>query len=86
MHRERVTSDAAIMICDRQMDVAAATSNGMRTVGVTWGYGSVDELTAAGAAALCATPSALAQAALSQLGIGGKFGQETGSPVQLSHR
>jgi len=83
---ERVTPNAAIMIGDRQMDVAAAARNGMRTVGVTWGYGSVDELTAAGAAALCATPSELAQAALSQLGIGGKFAQETGPPVQLSHR
>jgi phosphoglycolate phosphatase len=81
-----VRPEHAIMVGDREHDVIAATSNGMRTVGVTWGYGSVGELTAAGAAALCATPSALAQAALSQLGIGGKFAQETGSPVQLSHR
>ena len=44
------------MIGDRQMDVAAAARNGMRTVGVTWGYGSIDELTAAGAASLCAAP------------------------------
>ena len=38
------------MIGDREHDVNAATRNGMRTVGVTWGYGSIDELTAAGAA------------------------------------
>lgn len=66
--RERVTSDAAIMIGDRQMDVAAAARNGMRAVGVTWGYGSTDELTAAGAAALCAAPCDLARAALCLLG------------------
>lgn len=50
----------AIMIGDREHDVIAAARNGMRAIGVTWGYGSVDELTAAGAAALCASPARLA--------------------------
>ena len=41
--------------------------NGIRTVGVTWGYGSVAELEGAGAAALCDAPGALASAALALL-------------------
>ena len=84
--RERVTSDAAIMIGDREHDVIAAARNGMRTVGVTWGYGSVDELTAAGAASLCAAPLDLARAALCLLGSLRTSTQEIGPPVQLSHR
>jgi phosphoglycolate phosphatase len=32
----------------------------MRAVGVTWGYGTAEELEAAGAAALCAAPAELA--------------------------
>jgi len=64
---EGVRAGAAIMIGDREHDVIAAARNGMRTVGVTWGYGSIDELTAAGAATLCAAPPNLAQAALGLL-------------------
>lgn len=59
--RESVRPEAAIMIADREHDVVAATRNGIRTVGVTWGYGSVEELSTAGAASLCASPSKLAQ-------------------------
>ena len=56
---EGLRSDAAIMIGDREHDVLAAVRNGMRAVGVTWGYGSVAELTAAGAALLCDSPAKL---------------------------
>lgn len=83
---EGVRPEAAIMIGDREHDVIAAACNGMRTVGVTWGYGSTDELTAAGAAALCAAPRDLAQTALDLLGSLGKFTREMAPPVQLSHR
>jgi phosphoglycolate phosphatase len=85
VEQHRVRADAAIMIGDREHDVNAATRNGMRTIGVTWGYGSTNELTAAGAAALCASPRDLAQAALDLLGGLGKFTRETTPPVQLSH-
>lgn len=57
---EGVSSDRAIMIGDRAFDVAAAAHHGIRTVGVTWGYGSVEELETAGAAALCRSPAGLA--------------------------
>ena len=50
------------MIGDREFDVLAAARNGIRTVGVTWGYGSVEELKSAGAAALCDRPADLPSA------------------------
>ena len=68
------------------MDVAAAARNGMRTVGVTWGYGSIDELTAAGAASLCAAPPDLPRAALCLLGSLRNSAREIAPLVQLSHR
>jgi phosphoglycolate phosphatase len=50
---------AAAMVGDRRDDMAAAAAHGLRAVGVTWGYGSVEELTAAGAEALPASPAEL---------------------------
>jgi phosphoglycolate phosphatase len=61
--REDVRPETAIMIGDREFDVHAAARHGIPTVGVTWGYGSVEELTAAGAAVLCHSPDTLAGAA-----------------------
>ncbi len=42
----------AVMIGDRQFDVVGAQANGLPSVAVLWGYGSVQELNAAGATAL----------------------------------
>jgi phosphoglycolate phosphatase len=81
-----VRPENAIMVGDREHDVNAATRNSIRTVGVTWGYGSAEELIAAGAAALCSAPQDLAQTALDLLGSLGNFTQEMAPPVQLSHR
>ena len=64
---EGVRPESAIMVGDREFDVTAAARNGIRTVGVTWGYGSVEELEGAGAATLCDAPGALASAALALL-------------------
>ena len=47
------------MIGDREHDVRAAHANGVRAIGVLWGYGSRDELVHAGADALAPTPEAL---------------------------
>jgi phosphoglycolate phosphatase len=46
----------AIMIGDREHDMIGAANNGIATVGVLYGYGSREELRAAGAMHLCATP------------------------------
>jgi phosphoglycolate phosphatase len=66
--REAVRPQSAIMIGDREHDVLAAAHHAIPTVGVTWGYGSAEELTAAGAAALCHSPDTLARTAAALLG------------------
>jgi len=47
------------MFGDRLHDVIGAAKNGIETIGVTWGFGSHEELTTAGARALCHTPGEL---------------------------
>jgi len=54
-----VDPSQAIMIGDRSHDMIGAKANGMGTIGVTYGYGSREELTAAGANHLCSSPRAL---------------------------
>jgi phosphoglycolate phosphatase len=46
-----------IMVGDRKYDVIAAKSNGLVSIGVTYGYGSSSELTAAGVDYLCHSPT-----------------------------
>ena len=47
-----------LMIGDRSHDMVGARNNGMGAVGVLYGYGSREELVAAGARDVCATPRA----------------------------
>jgi len=54
-----VDASQALMIGDRSHDVAGAKANGMDAVVVTYGYGSREELLAAGARHLCASPRAI---------------------------
>ena len=61
---------ACVMVGDRRHDIAGAQANGMRALGVLWGYGSREELEAAGADALVAAPPDLAAAALALVGRG----------------
>jgi phosphoglycolate phosphatase len=49
----------AMMIGDRSHDMVGARNNGMTAVGVLYGYGSEEELVAAGAHQVCATPHRL---------------------------
>ena len=48
-----------VMVGDREHDVIGARENGLPCIGVLYGYGSREELTAAGAAALAADLSEL---------------------------
>ena len=48
-----------LMIGDRSHDMVGAKNNGMKGIGVLYGYGSHDELIGAGALHLCATPQAI---------------------------
>lgn len=55
-----VAPEHAVMIGDRHFDIAGARANGVRAIGVTWGFGSADELQAAGAHDLVHSASELA--------------------------
>jgi phosphoglycolate phosphatase len=47
----------SLMIGDRSHDMVGAGKNGIKGIGVLYGYGSRDELIGAGARHLCATPA-----------------------------
>jgi phosphoglycolate phosphatase len=64
LQQEKLPANCASMVGDRCFDIAAAHANGLRAVGVTWGYGSVEELTQAGAEVLCSTPNDVLSAVL----------------------
>src|SRR5262249_22471137 len=55
---EGLAPEQTALIGDRVHDVEAARANGLRAVGVTWGYGGREEL--AGADVLCDSPDQLA--------------------------
>ena len=50
---------ARIMIGDRRHDLAGALANDLEPIGVAWGYGSTQELEAAGASAIAQAPADL---------------------------
>ena len=52
-------ADRHVMIGDRKHDLVGAVANGMTPVGVAWGYGSIEELNAAGATAIARRPADL---------------------------
>jgi phosphoglycolate phosphatase len=54
-----VDPSQTLMIGDRSHDMVGAKNNGMKGIGVLYGYGSRDELIAAGARQLCAAPQAI---------------------------
>ena len=53
-----VAASRAVMIGDRSHDMIGARNNAMTAVGVLYGYGSREELLAAGAHHVCAAPPA----------------------------
>lgn len=59
-----LAADRCIMIGDRKFDITGAHANGMRAVGVLWGYGDRAELEIAGADLLVEKPAELAVVAL----------------------
>lgn len=50
---------SVLMVGDRSHDVLGAAANGVKCAGVLWGYGSAQELTAAGALSVVEHPSHL---------------------------
>lgn len=56
---ESLSPDTCVMIGDRKHDMIGAVKNGVRPVGVLWGYGSRDELLEAGAEQFVEHPTGL---------------------------
>ncbi len=59
MRRENLAAETMIMVGDRRHDIHAAHANGVRAIGVAWGYGAPGELQAAGADVIITAPRAL---------------------------
>lgn len=54
---QRISPESTTMIGDRSYDMVGAKAHGVFAVGALWGYGSREELLAAGASALCDAPA-----------------------------
>jgi len=61
----------SLMIGDRAQDISGAHRNGLRAIGVTYGYGSLEELTMAGADHLVACPEEIPRLLLEKRSPGG---------------
>ena len=56
LERHSLTAAETIMVGDRRHDVLAAAANGVLSLGVAYGYGSIEELRGAGADFICQKP------------------------------
>lgn len=63
----RLDPTTTVVVGDRDSDVHAARANRLRAVAVTYGYGGVEELRAAGPDVVCRHPTELPEAARSLL-------------------
>jgi phosphoglycolate phosphatase len=59
LDRTGIDAKRAVMIGDREHDIVGAKANGIFTIGVTYGFGSREELVKAGADTLCDSPDAI---------------------------
>ena len=64
--KQGIEARCCVMVGDRKHDIFGARANSVRSLGVLWGYGTREELEAAGASDIIAQTSALAHAALAQ--------------------
>lgn len=56
-----VSAGQAAMIGDRHFDIDGARANGVPAIGVSWGFGNIEELLAAGADAIVHAPAELSR-------------------------
>ena len=61
LNRHGLVPGNTIMVGDRKHDCIAAKRNGLLSLGVTYGYGTREELTAAGVDYLCDSPAEVVQ-------------------------
>jgi phosphoglycolate phosphatase len=60
LRTQNCVNDDAVMVGDRAIDIDAAHRNRLHACGVSWGFGSLDELKSAGPRYLCNEPSQIA--------------------------
>jgi phosphoglycolate phosphatase len=60
IHADPDLGEHVIMVGDRNHDVLGAMHHGIACIGVTWGYGSIEELLSAGAVAIADSPAEVA--------------------------
>ena len=65
---ENPRASSRMLIGDRKHDLIGAIENNIRPIGVSYGYGSVEELDAAGATAIAHSPSQLPETIMGQHG------------------
>ncbi|WP_201862109.1 HAD family hydrolase [Microvirga soli] len=68
LERERFDPMDAVMIGDRKHDAIGAKANGLASIGVTWGYGSRQELLDAGVTCLVDAPQDLVEPIFMRMG------------------
>ena len=57
--KESGEKDNMVMVGDTKFDIIGAKHHGIPAIGVSWGYGKVEDMVAAGAAAIVDTPAQL---------------------------
>jgi phosphoglycolate phosphatase len=67
LSEQHICASHSLMVGDRRHDIIGARADNMRGLGVLWGYGSRDELEAAGADQLVERTADLARMVLSML-------------------
>jgi phosphoglycolate phosphatase len=80
---DSLSPDSTVMVGDRAHDIMGAKAQGVFPVGVLWGYGSYDELIAAGATTLCEQPEMLDEILLSNSKLNPR---SQGSASHCEHR
>lgn len=60
LERKALVASNTIMVGDRRHDIIGARNNGLRSIGVLYGFGGREELVEAGADRLCGQPGELA--------------------------
>jgi phosphoglycolate phosphatase len=68
LSQQHIPPSHSLMVGDRRYDISGAHAVGMRGLGVLWGYGTRDELEAAGADRLVESTADLARAVISMIG------------------
>jgi len=61
LDEQKIESAKAVMIGDRASDIASGKANGTHTIGVTYGFGTLEELTAVGPDRICDNPAEVRQ-------------------------